>query len=203
MSACQLVDAQDMAGYLNDISCHTDSFGGSTSVKVNAVTSDSSLARYGVVLASMVIVPMVPLIGAVLGLMSRKRIEENSLIQGRRKAAYAFWAGSAVAFAQALLVSLAVSAAWGSIENAKSLIATDAMLVNDGSAIEDVVVRPEFELHRFWPGSTRTFEVNANGAKSIVRVRFNTSLTWTGSGFIFDASVLDRPSELAIHSESE
>jgi hypothetical protein len=180
--------------------CHTDSFGGRTSVKVHVSSKPSPLARTASVLSALFVVPVSPLVGAILGSVAKNRIEEDASLSGKGRAVFAIRVGLASTVLQFLAVAGYMHSAWASIENAASLIESDAVLMGRAE-VGRIDAEPAFGLHEFLPGSTRQFQVEVDGTVSNVRVKFDTAPRWAGAGFVFDSKVIGRPAALAHHVE--
>lgn len=190
-----------MAGRSLNRPCHSDSFGGSTSVKIHISTRQASLAKVGAVLSSLVILPLVPLAGAVLGSIARKQISKNASLSGKRRATYAVRMGTAAVCAQVIATAGYAFAVWTSIENASSLVGSQTLLTSSTDDAASIKVRPEFKLHQFMPGATRPFRVESGEQVSSVQVRFDSMPSWSASGPIFDATIVDRTAGLANHTD--
>jgi len=180
--------------------CHTDSFGGRTSVKVHVSSKPSPLARTASLLSALVVLPVVPLVGAIIGSVAKGRIEEDASLSGKGRAAFAIRVGLGATVVQFLAIAGYVHSAWASIENAASLIESEAVLMGRAE-VGTIEAEPAFGLHEFLPGSTRQFQVDASGTVSSVRVKFNSMPRWAGAGFVFDAKVVGMPAALAHHGE--
>lgn len=149
-------------------------------------------------LASLVVVPVAPIVGAVLGSIAGRQISEDATLSGKGRAAYAARFGAVAGCIQVLALAGYVYSAWASIENAASVVGSEVLLAGKGDAVS---VEPAFGLHEFVPGSTRRYEVSTGEKSATVRVRFDSMPTWTGSGFVFGATVVGRPGGLADHGE--
>lgn len=168
---------------------HSDSFGKSTGVRVQITTKDAPLGKVGVLFSSLFFIPLLPLVGALIGLVTSRMIANNASLRGIGKARYAMRTGFAVMVLQIVSVFAFYSMALLSIHDAESIVHAHAIESSDLSNLGMVDVQPDFGIASFFPGSTRTFQVESKGIERSVRVEFDTVPTWTSSGFLFGSSI--------------
>ncbi|GAB5495976.1 MAG: hypothetical protein Phyf2KO_10560 [Phycisphaerales bacterium] len=180
---------------------HTDSFGRSTGVRVQINTRQVPLGKTGVWLSSLLIVPVAPLVGGLIGLIAARRIADDASLLGRGKAKYAMRMGVAGTALQLLAFMAFYYMAMLSIQDASSIIqarATGELGMQGASSVE---VYPGFGIVEFFPGTSRTYAVESQGIERTATVRFDSVPTWTSAGPMFGATVVDMPSEFASNNQ--
>ena len=174
----------------------SDSFGQSMGVRVAVITRRSRSASTALWLSLLLPIPGAPATGAVVASVARSRIKNDAGLQGETLAKWGYRLGLIGTFLQLLVLGLAVTAVWFSIEDARLLVASSRANISDSGlelASGSTVATPEFGFLDFRPGGEFTFMLTNDGSTEPVRIRFAKSPTWTLSGPIFEAKRINAP----------